>query len=168
MGGATGGGGAVGAAGAGGVAGASFGEPACAPSVESGETCAPTDEQFCYKRCGPDGVGVKSETCQSSGLYTEMVGCAYDLSSDYSCYRIPSAPNVGCPSGQRPQAGRPCELARCTVCNSLGGLAGGEFAGGAGAVSAGWCVCQAANAAGVRTWSCAGDTTWPCPIGIGC
>ena len=50
----TGGGGTVGAGGAAGVGGAKFGEPACAPSVESGEICAPTDEQFCYRRCGPD------------------------------------------------------------------------------------------------------------------
>ena len=161
MGGATGGGGAVGAAGAGGVAGGTFGEPACAPSVESGENCAPTDEQLCYKRCGPDGVGVKSETCQSSGLYTEMVGCAYDLSRDYSCYRIPMRAQRRLPERAATAGGSALRAGAVHRVQQSGGACRRRFASGAGAVSEGWCVCQAANAAGLRTWSCAGDRPGP-------
>jgi hypothetical protein len=171
-GGAAGGGGTLGASGATGTGGtasvAHFGEPACAPAVTSGGACTAADLQFCYKPCGPEGVGVKSETCQSSGLYTEMVGCSYDLARDYSCYRIPSEPDARCPTGPTPQAGRPCDVPACTPCNNRGGVVGGEFASGGGAISEGWCVCQTPNAGGARIWSCTNDTQWPCPIGRGC
>jgi hypothetical protein len=169
-GGVGGGGGAAG--GASGAAGTSsdplFGQPACAPAVTSGGACAPEDLQFCYKPCGPEGVGVKSETCQSSGLYTEMVGCSYDLALDYSCYRIPSEPDARCGGGETPQAGKPCDVPSCTPCNSRGGVVGGAYASGGGAIAEGWCVCQKPNANGVRTWSCTNDSQWPCPIGRGC
>jgi hypothetical protein len=157
-----------GAGGAAGTGAVHFGEPTCASRVGSGETCTPADQQFCYKPCGPEGVGVKSETCQSSGLYTEMVGCSYDPARDYGCYRIPHAPNTGCTGGQTPQAGKPCGAPTCTPCNSRDGLLGGEFASAAGGVSAGWCVCQPPDAAGARTWSCTNASQWPCPIGKGC
>ena len=146
---------------------APFGEPACPSTVAEGRECAPADVQFCYKSCGPEGVGVKSETCRSSGLYNEMVGCSYDLSRDYSCYRIPSAPSDGCGT-PTPQAGQPCDVPACLVCNSRQGLVDGEYFSAGGAVTEGWCVCSASGTAGTRTWSCANASMWPCPLGRGC
>jgi len=54
------------------------------------------------------------------------------------------------------------------VCNSLQGLMGGQYLDSSGAVKIGYCVCTQPNAAGVRTWSCASDTAWPCPLANGC
>ena len=50
----------------------------------------------------------------------------------------------------------------------LGGLPGGGYSDSGGAAKVGYCVCQVANADGKRTWSCASDTAWPCPLGAGC
>jgi len=36
--------------------------------------CADTDPQLCYKTCGPESIGFKSETC-SAGVYNEQSGC---------------------------------------------------------------------------------------------
>ena len=144
-----------------------FGEPACLPKVAQGGACTPMDQQFCYKPCGPEGAGVRSETCRSgSGLYAEMDGCSYDLTRDYSCYRIPAEPDAACAAA--PQAGAACDLPACRPCNSRGGIARGEYFRAAGAATTGWCVCQAPDAAGKRTWSCANAPTWPCPLGSGC
>jgi len=147
--------------------GGRFGEPACPSTVAEGRECAPTDVQFCYKACGPEGAGVKSETCRSSGLYNEMVGCSYDLSRDYSCYRIPSAPSAACGT-LTPQAGQPCDVPACLVCNSRQGLVDGEYFSAGGAVTEGWCVCSASGTTGTRTWSCTNASMWPCPLGRGC
>lgn len=168
-GGTIGGGGTTGTGGAtaaGGGTGGGFGEPACLPKVAQGAACTQTDQQFCYKPCGPAGAGVRSETCRSSGLYTEMEGCSYDPARDYSCYRIPAEPDSACAAA--PQAGAPCDLPACRPCNSRGGIARGEYFSAAGAATTGWCVCQEPDAAGKRTWSCANAPTWPCPLGSGC
>jgi hypothetical protein len=169
-GGTVGSGGTVGTGGAGdagGGGGGAFGEPACLPKVAQGGACTPMDQQFCYKPCGPEGAGVRSETCRSgSGLYAEMDGCSYDLTRDYSCYRIPAEPDAACAAP--PQAGAACDLPACRPCNSRGGIARGEYFSAAGAATTGWCVCQAPDAAGKRTWSCANAPTWPCPLGSGC
>jgi hypothetical protein len=153
-------------AGGGGGGGGGFGEPACLPKVAQGGACTATDQQFCYKPCGPEGAGVRSETCRSSGLYAEMDGCSYDPTRDYSCYRIPVEPDAACAGA--PQAGTPCDLPACRPCNSRGGIARGEYFSAAGAATTGWCVCEAPDAAGKRTWSCANAPTWPCPLGSGC
>ena len=148
-------------------AGGPFGEPACLRNVAQGGACTQMDQQFCYKPCGPEGAGVRSETCQSgSGLYAEMDGCSYDSTRDYACYRIPVERDTACAAA--PQAGAPCDAPGCRPCNSRGGTAGGEYFSAAGAATTGWCVCQAPDAAGKRTWSCANAPTWPCPLGSGC
>ena len=162
-------GGSPAAAGTGGSATASdaFHEPACMSTVARNNECAPADQQFCYKTCGPEKTGRKSETCVN-GLYQEMSGCAFDPNQDYSCYAIPTTANAACPQGVTPQASMPCEVDHCVQCNNLGGLAGGQFLDSAGATKPGYCTCQRPNAAGQRTWSCANDTAWPCPLGRGC
>jgi hypothetical protein len=174
-GGASGGGGTVGSGGTIGTGGTAdagggdrgpFGEPACLPKVAQGGACTPMDQQFCYKPCGPEMKGVRSETCRSSGLYAEMDGCSYDPTRDYACYRIPVEPDSACAA--TPQAGAVCDVPACRPCNSRGGIVRGEFFSAAGAATIGWCVCQAPDAGGKRTWSCANAATWPCPLGSGC
>jgi hypothetical protein len=161
LGGAT---GTAGTTGAGGTTGGGFGEPKCPSTVAKGSACGPADIQFCYNPCGPGSIGGKTETCTSAGTYAEMTGCVFDPKGDYSCYRIPSAVNAGCPQATPPQAGAPCSHAPCMVCNSMGGVAGGQYLDSTGAAQVGYCVCPI----NVGTWACASDITWPCPIGIGC
>jgi hypothetical protein len=128
--------------------------------------CTPTDPQLCYKTCGPEKTGDKSETC-SGGVYVEMSGCAFDPTHDYSCYKIPSAANTACPTGT-PQASQACTTDHCVLCNTTGGLPGGHYNDSSGADKIGYCTCQVPNSAGTRTWTCASDTAWPCPAGMGC
>lgn len=155
------GGGDTGAAGTGG-AGWVGSQPPCPTTVTKGGACAATDVQFCYKTCGPEKTGVKSETCQTTGVYAEMAGCLFDPSKDYSCYKIATTANTAC-GASAPMSGSACDVPQCTVCNSAQGLAGGVYLDSTGATKQGYCVCQAANSAGMRVWSCANDTAWPCP-----
>jgi hypothetical protein len=156
-----------GTGGAAGTSGGGFGQPACPSTVAKGAACAATDVPFCYKTCGPEKTGVKSETC-AGGVYAEMSGCSFDPGRDYSCYAIPGAvPNLACPVAV-PQASARCDVPACTACNSNQGLPGGQYTDASGAVKIGFCVCQAPNASGLRVWSCASDTQWPCPAGVGC
>jgi len=170
-GGSTGAGSGTGGAGggAGGTGGGgSFGQPACPATITKGGACSQTDLQFCYKTCGPEKSGVKSETCQSSGVYAEMSGCGFDPGRDYSCYKLPTTSNLACTPGVTPMVGATCDVAACTVCNSVQGLPGGGYLDSTGAAKTGYCVCQAPNSSGIRTWSCANDTAWPCPANSGC
>jgi len=172
IGGASGRGGATGAGGTGGTGGTggpgAFGQPACPSTVAKGGTCLSTDVQFCYKTCGPEKSGVKSETCTSAGTYAEMSGCSFDPGADYACYKIPAAANALCPPGVSPMTATACDVPACTLCNSTQGLPGGGYFDSAGATHVGYCVCQAPNVSGARVWSCASDTAWPCPAGSGC
>jgi hypothetical protein len=43
----------------------------------------------------------------------------------------------------------------CTVCNDMGGVAGGMYMDSSG-LKAGFCVCVA------NKWTCASTTAWPC------
>ncbi|HMF40586.1 MAG TPA: hypothetical protein VKQ32_07825, partial [Polyangia bacterium] len=152
-----------------------FGQPACPGTVAKGLGCAPSDPQLCYKNCGPQNIGRKSETCSpnpdggitdggTTSSYTEMTGCAYDPAGDYSCYKVPTTANSACPAPAdggtgtfgMPQASQACSVATCTPCNSLGGLATGQYLDSNAAMKQGFCVCVA------NKWSCASDTAWPC------
>jgi len=138
--------------------------------VTNGYVCGPGDVQFCYKPCGPEKVGTKSETCSAQqGIYYEMAGCVFDPSRDYSCYKISTAANSTCPLNATPQASAACDVPPCTPCNSQQGIQGGQYLDSSGAAKVGFCVCQAPNTAGARTWSCASDNgAWPCPRQNGC
>jgi hypothetical protein len=154
--------------GTGGTSGGSFGEPACPSTVVRNQACLP-DIPFCYKSCGPEGVGAKTETCNTSlGTYAEMSGCSFDPYRDYSCYKLPAIANAVCPAGVTPQSSQPCDVPYCTLCNSLQGLVGGQYSDPGGANKLGWCVCKQPDATGTRAWSCASDVFWPCPLGSGC
>jgi hypothetical protein len=132
-----------------------------------GVACVAADVQLCYKTCGPEKQGAKSETC-TGGVYAEMSGCSFDSATNFACYKIPAAANTMCPAGVTPQAAEDCTVDMCVLCNTTGGLPGGHYNVSGGADKMGYCVCQAANSAGKRTWSCASDTAWPCPAGLGC
>ena len=146
-----------------------FGEPACLSAVAKGVACAATDSAVCYKTCGPEKSGVKSETCTTAGIYAEMSGCSFDPAKDFACYKIPAAANTVCPAGVTPQASHGLHVAECTVCNSTRRSAsGGVHRLERRAPRSATASARRANAAGTRTWSCASDTAWPCPLGSGC
>ena len=107
--------------------------------------CTPTDQQFCYKTCGPEKTGVKTEMCTTAGTYAEMSGCSFEPSRDFSCYKIPAAANTACPAGVTPQGSMACDVPHCTLCNSLGGIVGGSYLDSGGAPKTGWCTCQEPN-----------------------
>lgn len=180
-GGTTGTGGSVSTGGATGTAGAGgFGQPACGntaagTAIAKGVTCTAADATpgtptaLCYKTCGPEKQGVKSETCPAGGgTYAEMSGCTFDSSKDYSCYKIPTTPDATCPttpilttSTAAIQAGQPCSIPDCVVCGGTTGYLDSSMT-----PKTGYCVCQAG--ASNPTWSCASSTAWPCPTGLGC
>jgi len=164
-------GGTTGAAGApatGGTTGAAgqsgtFGSPACGNTMAGtaagkGVACTTADVQLCYKTCGPEKSGVKSETC-TNGAYAEG-NCMFDPAKTYACYAVPTTPDATCPT-TAPMASSACTIADCVVC---GGTTG--YLDSTGAAKTGYCVCQAS--ASNPTWSCASSTAWPCPNGSGC
>jgi hypothetical protein len=145
-------------------------------TLAKGAACTTADPPLCFKTCGPEKAGVKSETCQTGGTYAEMSGCSFDMTGNYSCYKIPTAANTTCPldadagtgAYALPQGGQPCTVDHCVLCNTLGGIVGGNYADSTGASKPGYCVCQVPNTSGNRVWSCASDTAWPCPMNGGC
>jgi hypothetical protein len=145
-----------------------FGEPACLSNVVKNGACTPADQQFCYKTCGPEKTGVKTEMCTSAGTYAEMPGCSFDPTKNYACYKIPTEVQTACPAGTTPKGSDPCDVPHCTLCNSLQGMMGGQYFDSQGSPKTGWCTCQEPNGEGLRTWTCASDTAWPCPLGAGC
>ena len=84
-----------------------------------GGVCTAADAQLCYKTCGPQSIGFKSETC-TGGLYVEQSGCSFPDNMDYACYKIPMPVSATCPTTV-PQASQACDVAECTPCN-VGGL----------------------------------------------
>jgi hypothetical protein len=167
-GGATGGGAGSGTGGAGGASGGGNYSPLCSavPRTQAGEeptkggACTPSDTQLCYKTCGPQSIGFKSETCMA-GSYVEQAGCNFP-DADYACYKLPMPVSSTCPAAV-PQASQNCEVAECTPCNF-----NGLYADSSGAQKEGYCICPKAGSAGTRKWSCASSSAWPCPSGKGC
>lgn len=124
--------------------------------------CVDTDSQLCYKTCGPNSIGFKSEIC-TAGVYVEQSGCSFETGTDYSCYKIPTTFDATCPTTV-PQANTVCSVATCILCNVNGG-----YLDSTGAAKTGYCVCPAPSATtGTSKWSCASSTAWPCPAGQGC
>jgi hypothetical protein len=122
--------------------------------------CTGTD--VCYKNCGPQNIGRKSETCTAS-LIVEMDGCSFDPAGSFACYKIPTVANAACPAGVTPQASQACTVTdACTLCNSTGGLAAGMYMDSNAMAKTGFCVCVNSK------WTCASNTAWPCPNGAGC
>ena len=163
----TGGGGSGGASGAGGSG--EFSPPCdltrtmAGAEIAKGVACVAADPQLCYKTCGPQSSGWKSETC-TGGVYAEG-DCQFPASGDYSCFKIPTTLHASCPTdpAMTPQASQPCDVPECNACNT-----GGNYKTSSGEVKVGWCVCQPPNSSGKRSWTCASGTAWPCPLGQGC
>jgi hypothetical protein len=159
----------TGAGGAAGATGTNPYQPACATLTTAaglvpskGVLCPDAaDPQLCYKTCGPNSIGFKSETC-TAGSYVEQSGCSFPTGVDFSCYKIPTAVDPSCPT-TAPQASQPCTVATCTLC---GGATG--YLDSTGASKVGYCVCPAPGASGTAKWTCASSTAWPCPAGQGC
>ena len=125
--------------------------------------CTDADPQLCYKTCGPESIGFKSETCTAS-VYVEQSGCSFLTGVDFSCYKIPTTIDATCPTDAAPQASTVCTVATCTLCSLNGG-----YLDSSGAAKTGYCVCPTPSATtGVSKWSCASSTAWPCPAGQGC
>jgi hypothetical protein len=157
----------TGAGGVAGTTGTAAYEPLCSGLLTAagvvpakGGTCVDTDPPLCYKTCGPQSIGFRSETC-TAGVYVEQSGCSFPP-GDYSCYKIPPSIDPSCPI-DAPQAITTCSVAPCTLCNVNGG-----YLDSTGAAKTGYCVCPEPSSTGVSKWSCAGTTSWPCPAGQGC
>ena len=157
---------AGGTTGAAGATGSTNFQPLCAllttaagVSPTKNGLCTATDPQSCYKTCGPQSVGFKTETC-TTGSYAEGSTCSYPP-GDYSCYKIPTAIDPTCPT-TAPQANSACTVAPCTLCNVSNG-----YLDSSGTAKTGYCVCPASTT-GSSKWSCASSTAWPCPQGSGC
>jgi len=133
--------------------------------IAKGVVCAPEDPQLCWRKCGPQGSGWKSETC-SGGVYAEG-DCVFPPDGDYACFKLPEpgALHAECPTDPAlmPQASEDCTVPECNPCN-----VDGQYKTSSAEVKVGWCVCQPPNNAGTRTWTCASGTAWPCPLGNGC
>jgi hypothetical protein len=133
---------------------------AAGPAPTKGGACTASDPQLCYKTCGPESIGFKSETC-TAGVYAEQSGCTFPTGKDYSCFKIPAMISSMCPTTE-PQAGMACSVPDCTLCN-LNGM----YLDSTAAMKTGYCVCPAGDG-GASKWSCASTTSWPCPGAQGC
>jgi len=130
--------------------------------IKKGTPCAPEDPEVCYRPCGPDQVGWKTETCLA-GVYTEG-DCTFPPEKDYSCYAIPDEIDAAaCGLTAAPSATDECDAPLCTVCN----LDGFYQDSGTNAKE-GYCVCREPDETGKRRWTCASTTAWPCPFNQGC
>jgi hypothetical protein len=138
---------------------------AAGPAPTKAGACTADDPQICYKTCGPQSSGFKSETC-SAGAYAEQSGCAFPPELDATCFKLPTTQDASCPATP-PQASTECTVAPCTLCNGGGGPTG-TYLDSKGASKAGYCVCPAPGASGTSKWSCASTDAWPCPGAKGC
>lgn len=130
--------------------------------ILKGTSCTAADPKLCYRPCGPNQVGWKTETC-TAGVYAEG-DCTFPVDGDYSCYAIPDEINVAaCGITAPPAATDPCEAPLCTTCNY-----DGFYQDTGSDVKEGFCVCRTPDIGGVRRWTCASATAWPCPLNQGC
>lgn len=130
--------------------------------IKKGTPCSADDPQECYRPCGPNQVGWKTETCLAS-VYAEG-DCTFPDYKDYSCYAIPDEiDTVVCGLSAPPSATDECSAPLCTPCNFEG-----QYQDTGDNVKNGYCVCREPDQDGVRRWTCASDTAWPCPLSKGC
>lgn len=130
--------------------------------ILKGTPCTPEDPQLCYRPCGPHQVGWKTETCLA-GVYAEG-DCTFPADKDYSCYAIPDEIDVSaCGLTAPPAATEECGAPPCTTCNF-----GGFYEDTGNDVKEGYCVCRDPDQDGIRRWTCASVTAWPCPFSQGC
>jgi len=153
-----------------GTAGSSgVGQPSCSGMTTAagaeptkGGACTASDPQLCYKTCGPQSTGYKSETC-TAGAYAESSGCNFDPNKDFACYKVPTTVDATCPTTTI-VASSACTMAACITCTD----ATKHYFDSQMNQKVGYCTCPPPNASGTSKWSCASDTAWPCPTGKGC
>ena len=143
-------------------------EPAASPAAWSPRRAsrAPRPmQQFCYKTCGPEKTGVKSETCTTAGTYAEMSGCS-STRPGLLLLQDPDGGQHGLPRG-RDAAG----LERPATVPALHALQQHAAASSAASTSTRPAPPRPAAASARSrtrtargTWSCASDTAWPCPL----
>ncbi len=139
-----------------------LGPTSAGEEILKGVACAPEDPPRCYRPCGPAQVGWKLEECRA-GVYAEE-DCRFPLDGDYSCYRLPDDPTtIDCGLTAAPAARDECDVAPCTSCNFEG-----FYEDTGGDAKEGYCTCRDADETGVRRWTCASATAWPCPTSQGC
>ena len=130
--------------------------------IKKGTPCTPEDPELCYRPCGPSSVGWKTETCLA-GVYAEG-DCTFPDDRTYECYKIPAEIDaVACQLDGPPSATDECNAPLCTACNFAG-----QYQDTGDNVKDGYCVCLEPDADGIRRWTCASNTAWPCPFGRGC
>lgn len=132
--------------------------------IKKGTPCTSEDPPLCYRPCGPRSVGWKTEQCLA-GVYAEG-DCTFPPDADYACFAIPDQIDTGvCPTNAPPKATDECDVPGCTLCN----LNGQYFDTGDNAKD-GYCICRLPeeDPEGIRRWTCASETAWPCPFNRGC
>ncbi len=135
---------------------------AAGDEIKKGAACTAEDPECCWRSCGPQSIGWKTETCLA-GFYEEG-DCQFPADADYSCFAIPDEIDAeACPRDAPPQATGDCDVAECILCNL-----DDTYLDSKGSAKVGFCVCQPPNSDGKRTWSCGSSTAWPCPLGQGC
>jgi hypothetical protein len=140
----------------------SLGTTVSGEEIKKGTFCTTGDPELCYRECGPLQIGWKSETCLA-GVYAEG-DCTFPEDGDYSCFAIPDAIDTAvCPTDSPPKSLDECDIPECTLCNL-----NGQYFDTASNAKEGYCVCREPDENGVRTWTCASTTAWPCPFSRGC
>jgi hypothetical protein len=130
--------------------------------ILKGTPCTSADPKLCYRPCGPNQVGWKTETC-TAGVYAEG-DCSFSADKDYSCYKIPDEiDEAACGISEPPAATQPCDAPLCMSCNVQG-----FYQDSGNDLKEGFCSCREADAGGVRRWTCASTVAWPCPFSQGC
>ncbi len=144
--------------------------------VKKGTQCTTDDVQHCYRVCGPFQLGWKTEDCLA-GVYAEG-DCGFPVDDpttketlsretgreDYSCFSIPDEIDTSvCPQDAPPKSTDECDVPECTPCN-LRDL----YRDTNDNTKEGYCVCRPPDENGVRYWTCASVTAWPCPFSEGC
>ena len=130
-------------------------------AIAKNVACTATDPQLCYKTCGPQNSGFKSETC-TNGLYAEEPSgppCHFNTGAgcDYSCYKVPTTEPAVCPT-TAPKHGTACTIDPCIVCGKTAG-----YLDSSDNPKVGLCVCLPAVGTATQKWSCATyPSAWPC------
>jgi len=137
-------------------------------AVAKGISCVPADVQTCYKACGPDNSGYKSETC-TGGVYAEQSDCSFDTKCDWGCFKLPKATPAECPTAA-PKHGAACTISPCIVCGGTDLAQTTGYLDSKNSQKIGFCICLPPTASGgTQKWSCATQgTAWPCPGNTGC
>jgi hypothetical protein len=130
--------------------------------IMKGTPCTAADPKLCYRPCGPNQVGWKTETCLA-GVYAEG-DCTFPEDQTYECYAIPAQIDASaCGLTAPPSATDECTAPPCMSCNY-----DGFYQDTGSDVKEGYCICREPDAEGVRRWTCASATAWPCPLHRGC